>query len=108
MKDEIIKLLNEKAADGYNETIEVIPAHKFDEVAQEIVKLLPIPDVVFSEAELPCGDIKEFAMFVIKIANRAAGKNRRKSYLMTKEVAEELINNLWKNYKFNTPMPQGN
>ena len=60
-------------------------------------------DVADQEEELniPEGDIKGFSMFVLKIANSVSKKE-----MMSKKEAEILVNDLWKKYKFNIPVPQ--
>ena len=70
-------------------------------------KAFNLPVVVVSEerTELPDEDIKGFAKYVLSLANRTV---KRKANRMTEDEGDELINDLWLKYKFNTPVPQGN
>lgn len=52
---------------------------------------------------IPSGDIKDFAMYILNITNRVAIKKGVK--MMKKEEAEELVNDLWKKYKYDVDVP---
>lgn len=105
MKDKIIELLDKNAKEGWNGDVEAVGYTDFESVAEQLVKLFSIHDAVVSEerTELPLDDIKGFAKYVLGLSNRLA---KKKMIMMTEAEGDILIDDLWLNYKFNTPVPQ--